>query len=181
MQKQNIIRTFLFAVFFSAGAAALGVSILVDDLLQYYHNKQLLETAQKNLQRLDSLNIDYDALLQRLKFDAGFVKHIAPAVVGSKPADTNAIYPQATAEQLAAAQELLSEDLARQDTQPTVPKWLGRCSNPVRRTVLFIAGASLILISFVSFNPVKKEANPGKDTGNPPSRGQHSRFGRVAR
>jgi hypothetical protein len=166
MQRQNIIRTLLFAVFFSVGAAALGVSILVDDLLQYYHNKQLLKTAQKNLQRLESLNIDYDALLQRLKTDTSFVKHIAPAVVGSKPADTNAIYPKATAEQLAAAEALLSEDLARQGTQPTVPKWLGRCSDPSRRAILFFAGASLILISFVSFNPVKKEAGPDKDAGN---------------
>jgi hypothetical protein len=181
MQKQNIIRTLLFAVFFSAGAATLGVSILVDDLLQYYHNRQLLEAAQKNLKHLESLNIDYDALLQRLKTDASFVKHIAPAVVGSNPADTNAIYPKATAEQLEAAQELLSEDLARHGTQPTVPKWLGRCSSPWRRTTLFFAGASLILISFVSFNPIKKEADPDKDTSNPPSREGHSCFGGDSR
>jgi hypothetical protein len=165
MLKQNIIRTLLFAVFFSIGAAAMGVSILVDDLLRYYHNRQLLEAAQKNLQRLESLNIDYDAQLQRLKTDASFVKHIAPAIVGSKPADTNAIYPKATAEQLAAAQQLLSEDLAHQPIEPTIPKWLRRCSHPVRRTALFLAGASLILISFVSFSPVK-EASPNKDIGN---------------
>ena len=163
MLKQNIIRTFLFVIFLSVGAATLGVSILVDDLLQYYHNRQLLEAAQKNLQRLESLNIDYDALLQRLKTDASFVKCIAPAVVGSKPVDANAIYPRATAEQLAAAREVLCEDLARQDTQPTIPKWLRRSSHPVRRTILFLAGASLILISFVSFSPAK-EADP--DIGN---------------
>jgi hypothetical protein len=159
MLKQNIIRTLLFAIFFSVGAAALGASILVDDLLQYYHNRQLLEAAKRNLQRLESLNNDYDALLQRLKTDAGVVKSIAPAIVGSKPADTNAIYPKATAEQLAAAQDVLCEDLARQGTQPMTPKWLGRCSRPARRTALFLAGASLILISFVSFSPLKKEAD----------------------
>ncbi|MCJ7729547.1 MAG: hypothetical protein MUO27_06695 [Sedimentisphaerales bacterium] len=159
MLKRNIIQTLLFAIFLSVGAATLGVSILVDDLLQYYHNRQLLETAQKNLQRLESLNIDYDALLQRLKTDAGFVKCIAPAIVGSEPPDTNAIYPKATVEQLAAAQEVLSEDLARQNTQPMVPKWLRRSSPPWRRAVLFLAGASLILISFVSFSPVKEKAN----------------------
>jgi cell division protein FtsL len=158
MLKQNIIRTLLFVIFLSVGAAALGASILVDDLLQYYHNRQLLEAAQKNLQRLEALNNDYDALLQRLKTDAGVVKNIAPAVVGSEPADANAIYPRATAEQLAAARQVLSEDLDRQDTQPTIPEWLKRCNHPVRRTVLFLAGACLILISFVSFSPIKEKA-----------------------
>jgi len=159
MLKHNIIRTFLFVILLSVGAAALGASILVDDLLQYYHNKQLLDAAQKNLQRLEALNSDYDALLQQLKTDASFVKRIAPAVVGSEPADTNAIYPKATAEQLAAAREVLSEDLARQSTEPTIPKWLKRCSHPTRRMVLFLAGASLILISFVSFSPSKEKTS----------------------
>ncbi|MBA7649621.1 hypothetical protein ES703_57418 [subsurface metagenome] len=157
MLKQNIIRTFLFVAFFSIGAAALGVSILVDDLLRYYHNRQLLETAKRNLQRLELLNSDYDALLQQLQADANFVKRIAPATVGSEPAEVNTIYPKATAEQLAAAQKVLSEDFDRQRTQPTVPNWLRRCSQPWRRTVLFLAGTFLILISFVSFSPAKEK------------------------
>ena len=158
MLKQNIIRTFLFVAFFSVGAAALGVSILVDDLLRYYHNRQLLETAKRSLQRLELLNSDYDALLQQLQGDADFVKRIAPATVGSEPADTNAVYPKATAEQLAAAQKVLSEDFDRQRTQPTVPEWLRRCSQPRRRTVLFLSGAFLILISFVFFSPAKEKS-----------------------
>jgi len=157
MLKQNIIRTFLFVAFFSIGAAVLGVSILVDDLLRYHHNRQLLETAKRNLQRLELLNSDYDALLQQLQADANFVKRIAPATVGSEPAEVDTIYPKATAEQLAAAQKVLSEDLARQRTQPTVPNWLRRCSQPWRRTVLFLAGTFLILISFVSFSPAKEK------------------------
>jgi hypothetical protein len=157
MLKQNTIRTFLFVVFFSIGAAVLGVSILVDDLLQYYHNRQLLETAERSLQRLELLNSDYDALLQQLQGDTDFVKRIAPATVGSEPAEVNAIYPKATAEQLAAAQKALSEGLDRQRTQPTVPNWLRRCGQPRRRTVLFLAGAFLILISFVSFSPAKEK------------------------
>lgn len=135
----------------------MGVSILVDDLLQYYHNRQLSETAKRNLQRLELLNSDYDALLQQIQADANFVKRIAPATVGSEPTDTNAIYPKATAEQLAAAQKVLSEDSALQRRQPTIPNWLRRCSQPQRRTVLFLAGAFLILISFVSFGPAKEK------------------------
>ncbi len=141
----------MFVAFFSVGAAALGVSILVDDLLRYYQNRQLLEAARKNLRRLELLTSDYDSLLQQFQGDANFVKRIAPATVGSEPADTHAVYPTATAEQLAAAQKVLSEDFARQRTQPAVPNWLTRCSQPRRRTVLFLSGAFLILISFVFF------------------------------
>jgi hypothetical protein len=161
MLKQNIIRTLLFAIFFSVGAATLGVSILLDDLLQYYHNRQLLETAKNNLRRLELLNSDYDALLQQLQADANFVKRIAPATVGSEPAEVNTIYPKATAEQLAAAQKVLSEDFDQQHTQPAVPNWLRRCSQPRRRTVLFLAGAFLILISFVSFSAAKEKGRHG--------------------
>ena len=155
--RNTILRTFLFVAFFSVGAAALGVSILVDDLLRYYHNRQLLETARKNLRRLELLTSDYDSLLQQFQGDANFVKRIAPATVGCEPADTNAVYPKATAEQLAAAQKVLSEDFDRQRTQPTVPNWLRRCSQPWRRTVLFLASTFLILISFVSFSLAKEK------------------------
>ena len=37
-----------------------------------------------------------------------------------------------------------------------VPSWLQRCSEPRRRMVLFVAGASLILISLVCFAPEPK-------------------------
>ena len=67
MQRQNILRTLLFAVFFSIGTAALAGSILRDDLLRYYRNKQLLRSAEETLNKLESLNADYDALLKQLE------------------------------------------------------------------------------------------------------------------
>jgi len=45
MQGQNIIRAILFVVFFSVGAASLGASVLCDDLVEYYRNRQLLKAA----------------------------------------------------------------------------------------------------------------------------------------
>jgi len=153
---QNIIRTILFAFFFSSGAASIGGSILCDDLVQYYRNRQLLKAAQQYLDRLKSLNTDYDGLLRRLETDPNLVKRIAPAALGTEPQDANTIYPRATARQLAAARKALAEapsPLAGNQTELTMPTWLGRLREPRRRIVLFFAGAGLILISFICFAP----------------------------
>jgi len=158
----------LFVVFFSIGAAALSGSILCNDLLRYYRNKQLLKTAEVSLNQLESLNTDYDALLQQLQKDPNFVRRIAPATLGTEPEDANTVYPKATTEQLAAARKVLTEDSAgrrpaesQQPTEPIIPDWITRCSEPPQRVVLFLAGAFLILISFICFGPAKQRPKEG--------------------
>ncbi len=157
MRRQNILQTFLFVVFFGIGAAALSGSVLCDDLLRYYHNRQLLKTAEELRDRLKSLNDDYDAILQQLQKDPNLIKRIAPATLGTEPADANAVYPEVTAEQLAAARRALTEDSSRKAAEPVVPRWLTRCSKPPQRFILFLAGAFLILISFICFGHAKQK------------------------
>ena len=156
MQGRNAIRLILFVIFFSIGAASLGVSILCDDLVQYYRNRQLLKVTQQSLNRLESLNTDYDVLLEQMEKDPNFVKRLAPATLGTEPEDTNAVYPRATPEQLAAARKALMEDPNDQSAGPMLPEWLTRCSEPRRRMTLFVAGSVLILISFTCFTPVRQ-------------------------
>lgn len=158
MQGQNIIQAFLFVVFFSIGAAAMSGSILCDDLLQYYHNRQLLKTAGESLNWLESLNTDYDALLQQLREDPNLVKRIAPAALGTEPEDEDTIYPKAIAEQLAVAKKALTESSNHKIAEPVVSGWISRCSKPLRRTILFLAGAFLVLISFVWFGPARQRS-----------------------
>jgi hypothetical protein len=156
MQGRNVNRTILFVIFFSIGAASLGVSILCDDLVQYYRNRQLLRVTQQSVNRLKSLNTDYDVLLEQLGKNPGLIKRLAPATLGTEPEDANAVYPRATAEQMAAAHRALTQDPNDQSLGPMLPEWLTRCSEPHRRTTLFIAGSVLILISFTCFTPVKQ-------------------------
>ena len=156
MQGRNVIRTILFAIFFSIGAASLGVSILCDDLVQYYRNRQLLKVTQQSVNRLKSLNTDYDILLEQLEKDPNLVKRLAPAALGTEPEDANAVYPRATPEQLAAARRALMKDPNDQSDGAMLPEWLTRCSEPRRRTTLFIAGSVLILISLTCFAPARQ-------------------------
>jgi cell division protein FtsB len=162
MQKQNILRTLLFVVFFGIGTAALTAATLYDDLLRYYRNKQLLKSEEETLKKLESLNADYDALLKQLKEDPALLERIAPATLGVEPNEPNTVYPKVTAEQLDAAREVLAKDSEQQPPEAEVPEWIIRCSEPSRRITLFSAGALLILISFIFFGPVEKKGDVQK-------------------
>ncbi|MHC4175223.1 MAG: hypothetical protein ACYST5_20120 [Planctomycetota bacterium] len=156
LQKQNVIQSVLFVVFFSIGAISLGASILTDDFVRYYRNRQLVKSAQESLDRLKSLNIDYDVLLEHLEKDPNLFKRIASATLGTEPEDANAIHPKATAEQLAVARRVLAEEPNQQPAEPVMPLWLTRCSEPSLRIMLFFSGGALILISFICFGPARQ-------------------------
>ena len=157
MQRQDAIRMFLFVIFFSVGAAGLYVSMCCDELVRHYRNKQMLKEMEESKSRVESLIADYDALLGRFEKDPNLlIERIAPAALGAEPADTNAVYPKVTAEQLAAAKKVLTEAAEQKSVEPAVPDWLGRCSEPRRRIILFLAGAFLIIVSFVWFGSAKQ-------------------------
>lgn len=156
MQKRDVSRAVLFLVFFSVGATALSNSILCDDLVQYYRNKELVGEAQESLDRLESLNDDYDALLESLEEDPNLLRRLAPATLGPRHQDANAIYPRATAEQLAAVSKALMEESNRQSGASAMPEWLRRCSEPKRRKTMLFSGMALILTSFVCFRPARQ-------------------------
>jgi hypothetical protein len=155
--RQNIIRALLFVVFFSIGAAALSGSILFADLLRYYNNRELLKAEKELSNRLKSLNADYDALLQQLRNDPNIIRRIAHVTLDKDDYDANTIYPEATAEQLAAAKKALTEETNAEPADTALPQWLTRCSEPRRRMILFFAGAGLILISFICFGSVREK------------------------
>lgn len=153
MRRQNMRRMLFFVVFFSIGAAALSGSVLCEDLLQYYTYREALKSARETLGRLESLNADYDALLQQLQEDPNLIKRIAAVTLGTEARNENTIYPKVTPEQLDAARKALTEDSNQRFSEPMIPRWLSRCSKPPQRIALFLAGAFLILISFVCFGP----------------------------
>jgi len=153
MQRQAILHLFFFVVFFSVGAAALGGAVLCDDFIQYCRNKDMVRDAEASLKRLESLNVEYDGLLQELEKDPDLLKRIVPVTLGTEPNDPNTVYPKARARELAVARKALVEETEQEPIGPAIPAWLARCSDPPKRIALFIAGASLVLISLVCFTP----------------------------
>jgi len=160
MRNRNIVRTLLFLVFFSIGATAFTVSMLSEDLVEYYQNKRALAVASESLERLRSLVDDYDALLARLEGDPNLLRNLAPAALGVEPADADAVYPVASAEELEAVKEILAAVPNEGSAKPLTPAWLTRISRQPQRALLLLSGAFLILISFVWFG------TPGPKAGN---------------
>jgi len=159
MQSQGVFHFLFFVIFFSAGAATLGGAVLCDDLILYCQNQQRLSEAELSLERLDSLNREYDALLVQLEKDPNLLKRIAPATLGTEPEDPNAVYPKAKARELALARKALIDLAGESRQEDPVPAWLQRCSEPSRRLGLFVAGAGLVLISLVFFTPKQAQAS----------------------
>ena len=151
----NVIRTLLFVVFFSIGAAAMGGSVLCDDLVRYYRNRHFLAQAERLTARLESLNADYDALLHELEEDPNLVQRIAPVAIGADQNEPNTVHPRATVRELASARKALEQMAKKEPNEPVMPRWLVRSSQPRHRLALFLCGAALIVISLVCFAPRK--------------------------
>ena len=154
MQVSSIIRIVFFVLFFSIGAAALGVSVLCEDLVKYYSNEQLIESDRKSIEKLESLNEDYDTILDVLEKDPNSLKRVAPATIGASYENANAAYPRATARQLNAAR-LAMMDPNEGVIEPVIPNWLSRCSKSSNNMTLFYSGVALMLVAFICFRPVK--------------------------
>lgn len=163
MIVQNVIRAILFVIMFSIGATALGGAILLDDLVRHYQSKHLLQQQRRFNDRLGELNDDYDALIRLLEEDPNAIRRIAPASVGADPIDPNAVYPKATARALAAARETLAEQVEIEPNEPPMPEWIHRVRKGDRRTILYVSGAMLVLISLVCFNPAKPPPDAAED------------------
>jgi hypothetical protein len=159
MQRHGFLYVLLFGVFFSIGAAALGGSVLCDDFIRYCHNKHLVAEAQTAIERLESLNAEYDALLEHVEGNPELLQRIALVTLGTGPTDPNAISPRARTGQLAVARRALLKADTEEPAEPAIPTWLQRASDPPKRIILFIAGAALVLISLVCFTPDPAEEN----------------------
>lgn len=154
MHKSDIIRVGFFIVFFSIGGSVLGLSVLSDDLVRYYRDVQLKKSALQSIEKLKTYNEDYGSILENLDADPNYIRRIAAGSSGSEHQDANAIFPSATARELAAARRALAEP-DEETIQPAMPAWLSRSSQPQNKMILFCCGVVLILISFVCFKPVK--------------------------
>jgi len=151
MQGQNILRTLIFVIFFSIGGAAMSGAILLDDILQKYNQKKQRNAEKVNLQKLKSLNGDYDALIKWLEEDPNRIDRIIAPTFRSNRNDVNTAYPRPSPEQLNAARKALTEDMVENSRPRGIPKWIKRCSEPDRRAALFFSGAALVLIAFIFF------------------------------
>ncbi len=151
MPRHYFIKCVLFVLFFSIGAVVLCGSVLCGDLCRYYQNRQLLQSIEASLKRLESVITDYDTLLEQLEKDPNLMRRLGPVILGIEPVDPNAVHPTIAAEQLTAAREALKKQSRQRPDKYSVPMWLIHSSQWPQRVVLFLSGGFLIIISFIWF------------------------------
>ncbi len=152
---RRVLQILVFTIFFGIGAVALGGSVLCEDLIRYCRDRNTIRESQRSIDRLTSLNREYDALLEQLENDPELLRRIAAPALGKEPNDPNTAYPRTRARELQIARQAVKEQLEKDAPLLEVPPWLVRCAEPRRRMALFVAGASLIIISLVCFTGVK--------------------------
>ena len=151
------MRDILFIVFFTVGATALCGAILSRELVKYFENTQLLEESTDSVEKLEFLISDYEELLKQRQDDPNLIKRIVAVTMGGDVNEPDTAYPKLTANELQAAKITLAKQQKEIAKKKTIPEFIVRCNEPRRRIGLFLAGASLVLISFVCFSPVKKQ------------------------
>lgn len=160
-----IIRYLLFCLFFTVGAGAITLSILIDpELGTYFRNRQMLAEIQRENDKISSLTAQYQSQIDLIRSEPNVLARLERVTFGRTFQSNNPQIPNLPAENQAlkeAAQSILAEI---QDTPPpaALPAWFERCRQPNTRTALFAAGAGLILITFLFFGTPGSSNDPPK-------------------
>lgn len=151
----NLVRTLIFIFLFGVGVGALGLASLLDDIHTYYQQRHLLAEAEVNIETLRALNTNYDALLDQIENDPGARRRLAPVVLGRRPEEPNAVFPEAAVTVMMQAKQAVASHQAPPPL-PEPPAWLIRLQEPRRRQSLFISGGALVLIAILWFGLERK-------------------------
>lgn len=161
-RKITILRAVVFTIFFGTGLAALAVSLLADEMLSQCITKEQLRRAEKTNEKLEAVSGDYDAVFERIETDSNIIQRLARVTLGTASEDDQDVYPKVSKEQRRVAERVVSEIYPAEPEGRAGPDWMVRCREPWGRTVLFLAGGGLIIVSFTCFGSKAKAAERGE-------------------
>jgi hypothetical protein len=144
-----IVRFVMFCIFFSAGAGAIALSILAEELKIYHENKITHARILAQNEKIKDLITRYDQQIQYIETEPNRISVLKHITFGG-PEDSSAEHPKASLQELAAASKALVDNSEDQST-PDIPPWVLRSAEPKNRRTLFFAGAGLVLITFIFF------------------------------
>ena len=161
MAKNNInLRFVIFCIFFAAGVGAIALSILAGEIRnELYGNKAALSKINSENEEIESMISQYDSQIKQIQTDPEVLDRFKRVTLGQpEPQSDDTAYPTTSEEQLKAATQALLEDLESKQTEPEIPNWVKRCSQPRFRQSLFFAGTALLLITFLFFGLQKSKS-----------------------
>lgn len=150
----RFLRYVLFCVFFAIGAGSVALSIVAEEVYSLYSSQTLVARFADDNEKITSLSQQYDAQMQLIRSDPNTLDRLKGIMLGTENQDDeNVAVPEVSERELINASNALLEDMeATAQNRPVVAEWLGRCTQPKSRTILFLAGAALVLTAFVFFS-----------------------------
>ncbi len=151
----SILRYIFFCIFFAAGASAIALSILADEIVQNYQGVEQLNLTEKNTIRLEELLKAYDLQIEQVQNNPEVLERIRRKVLGDENEDPDAADIIATLEELRFAEEALAPSPNSNNTSSRLRIYAERSTEKHVKQGLFLSGAGLILIAFTFFGAAK--------------------------
>ncbi len=147
----RFIRYILFCLFFSVGTGAIVLSILVGEIDEYYANKDALVLSEEGNEKLRKFNTEYDLQLEQAEKDPDIIERLKHVTLGEQFESDDTVYPTATREAIAQAEAVIASGIATPPHDDPLRKVVDRCMELRIRLSLFVAGAGLVLLTFLFF------------------------------
>lgn len=148
-----LFRFIWFCLFFTIGLGAMTLSILVEpELMNYYLSRRALDEIYTQNEQIKELTDQYTAKINLIAQEPNVLERIRVLAFNEPLWRENTVFPRGDDQQLRQKTQMLFEQLEqKQNTPPAIPIWLERCIQPNIRRALFVAGAVLVLLTFIFF------------------------------
>ena len=156
-----LIRFLWFCLFFSVGFGAMTLAILVEpELMNYYLSRRALSDLYAQNEKIKELTDQYTAQINLIEQEPNVLDRIRVLAFNQPPQREDTIFPRSDNQKLRQKTQTLFDQLEqKQNTQLPPPAWLQRCIQPNIRRALFVAGAVLVLLTFMFFGSTRRAPN----------------------
>ncbi len=153
-----VIRYIVFCVFFAAGAAAIALSFLIKpEMTNYFQSVAMLDKTNRDNQKIQSLIDQYKAQVALIEREPNVLARLQRVALGQTPVQQEGVvYPSDYNPQLASLARQILAETEPADPNEQIPAWARRCAQTRYRSVLFLSGAALLLITFMFFGTPNK-------------------------
>ncbi|HIJ67098.1 MAG TPA: hypothetical protein HPP87_02990 [Planctomycetes bacterium] len=146
-----LVRYVLFCLFFAAGAGAVVLAVLADEVRDYCEGRCLLAKNLADNEDIKFLTIEYAAQIDEIRKDPNILSRLESVTLGAEPGTEDTAFPRASEELLSEAGAAVLADLRADKPAREIPGWAERISEPNIRYSLFFAGAGLVIVTFIFF------------------------------
>ena len=161
---QLILQTFFFCVFFACGIASISVSVLSEELMDYYFNKAYLAETQNKIERAKELCMRYDEQIALIHEQPEVLARLKKVQLGQAlESNDEVLYPALNSELNVDSRAVVEQIRRTNVNNQKTPFWLEKLGDGKKRFYLFGLGVVLVFVSFICFSGPVLESPDSKE------------------